>query len=140
MIVCGIIQAAQKNSDRIIVKQVSGESQSSDLIINAKIDLTTSGTDISRDGINGWRKGILRHEELYVSVMTNSKDFLERPIMLGIYLKKEKDPFCVSKDIIIELLNRFSLEMDDVKIVNIVNFIKKNFTNNIWTRNILFVK
>lgn len=137
MIICGIIQSPEKNSDFLIVRQIAGEVQASDVVINAQINLTSRGNGICQNGIRGWRKGKLYPKEFYLCATTNSKDCFGRSIILGIYLKKEKnDSFFFSKDTVIELLNSLSLEMEDSAICNIVSFIRNHFTGSFLQRNL----
>ena len=133
MIVCGIIQSPERNSDRLIVHQIAGEPQDSNSIINAQIDLAAAGKCISNSGIKGWRRR--KTGEWYLETMTRSSDSSGRPIVLGIYLKKEgKESPVISRDTIVDLLNKFSLEMDDVSISNVESFIATYLTGTVLSK------
>ncbi len=127
MIICGIIQSPDNNNDQLLVHQISGEHQNSNAIINAQIKLTSTGKCINSKEINAWY--IHTRGELYVQVVTNSSDFLGRPIILGIYIKKEDDDSKeISQETIVELLNSFLLKMDDASIANVTSFIVNHYT------------
>ena len=135
MIVCGIVQSPKNNDDRLIVHQIAGAPQDPNSIINAQILLTANGKHISSNGINGWRGKRRLRNEFYLQIVTKSKDDLGRPIILGIYLKKEeKESAAISHEIAQKLLNEFSLELDESSVENLFSFIKCNFTGNILDR------
>lgn len=130
MIVCGIIQSPERDNDQLVVHQVAGKPQVPDSIINAQIDLISTREFRNANGIKGWKRK--KTKELYLQTVTRSSDFLGRPITLGIYLKKEgKESSNISRETIVELLNRFSLKMDDDSISAIVSFIGKRFPRTI---------
>ena len=142
MIICGLIQSPEENNDQVIVKQSSGEEQSTNSIINAIIALTSNQPCADKNEIKIWKekKTLGRPNELYISVPTNSKDYLGRTILFGIYLKKENDNSAeISKENIDELLNKFpiSLTIDDEKINIIVNLVNKSFFKKTWALPIL---
>ena len=123
MIICGIIQSPEKNNNQLIIHQVAGLPQNPNSIINAQIDLTSTRGCFENNGIKGWMRK--RTKELYLQTTTLNFDAFGRPIALGIYLKKEgKETTCVSHDTIVELLNMFSLKMDDVSISRVESIIR----------------
>lgn len=135
MIVCGIVQSPKNNDDRLIVHQIAGAPQDPNSIINAQILLTANGKHISANGINGWRGKRRLRNEFYLQIVTKSTDDLGRPIILGIYLKKEgKESAVISHEIAQKLLNEFSLELDEFSVENLVSFIVCNFPGNILHR------
>ena len=91
MILCGLIQSPEENNDQVIIKQSSGEEQSTNSIINATIALTANQPCVEKNEIKIWKeeKTFGSPNELYISVPTNSKDYLGRTILLGMYLKKK---------------------------------------------------
>ena len=127
MIICGIIQSPERNSDRLIVHQIAGAPQDSNSIIDAQFNLTTAGRCIGNSGIKGWQRK--KTGELYLQAVTRSSDSSGRPITLGIYLKKEGEGSSgISRDTIVGLLDKFSLEMDDNSISAVESFIATYFT------------
>ncbi|MBR4717755.1 MAG: hypothetical protein IKP09_06825 [Lentisphaeria bacterium] len=133
MIICGIVQSPEKNNDQLVVHQIAGEPQNPNSVIDAQIKLTSSSKCINDNGIKGWRRN--RPRELYLQTVTRSSDFLGRPIILGIYLKKEgKESTVVSRESIVELLDKFSLKMDDDSISNVLFFITNRFSKNFIQR------
>ena len=130
MIICGIIQSPERNNDQLEVHQVAGKHQDADSIINAQIDLISTRGFRNAKGIKGWKRK--KTKELYLQAATLSSDSLGRPITLGIYMKKEGEESAnISRETIVELLNRFSLKMDDDSISDLVSFIEKKFPGTI---------
>ena len=122
MIICGIIQSPEQNNDQLLVRQIEGNPQNPDSIINAQINLTSKQRCLNENGVKGWRNK--KTKELYLQTTTQSLDSFGRPITFGIYLKKEgKEPAGISRDAIVRLLNTFSLEMDAASISRVESFI-----------------
>ena len=135
MIICGIVQSPRNNDDRLIVHQIAGAPQDPNSIINAQILLTAKGKHTSANGINGWRGKERLRNEFYLQIVTKSTDDLGRPIILGIYLKKEgKESTAISHETAQKLLNEFSLELDEFSVENFISFIACNFPGNILQR------
>ncbi len=135
MIICGIVQSPKNGDDRLIVHQIAGAQQDQNTIINSQIHLTANGKSISANGIKGWRGKGRKRNEFYLQILTKSTDDLGRPIIFGIYLKKEgKESTAISQEVAMKLFNEFSLEMDDSSVKNLISFIAGNFPGSILQR------
>ncbi len=132
MIICGMIQSPNENDSRLIIHQIDGKPLCNHSIIDAQIRLTTSGTCITKKGFKYWRRRWQwkNPREVYIQAITNNVDDLGRKIALGIYVRKEGNERPnreITTKSIINLLDKFSLDMDEALIVNIASCINDDF-------------